>query len=173
MNEPIPLVLGGIRILPDAGPIRQRYERLAGGSAVLRMHGGRGVKMTHFRKWRTAISGSGWLDPGLEDLDYSGGVELLCIMPRGKDGTGPNFILPPAATIRPDVAPWGLVRVGANWLETGITMAGNVAQLGPAPGASRYRLCWLPRMVVFSEGLVSDYDESTGRYDWSLDAEEV
>jgi hypothetical protein len=172
MSQIVPLVLGGIAIWPAAGPIRQSYEPI-GGSSVLRMSLGAAVKLTHWSRTRTSASGSGWLDPGLDALDYSQPLELLCVKPRAMDGTGTAFTLPSADQRRSDVQPWGLARVGDRWTETALVLAGDEAQLTAVAGATAYRVCWYPRYVVFTSGLVSEFDDNTGRYDWSLSAEQV
>lgn len=168
----VPLVLGGIAIAPHAGPIKQSYEPI-GGSAVLRLSQGAGVKMTHWRRTRISASGSGWLDPGLESLDYSQPLELLCVKPRAIDGTALEYSLPPSAERRPDVQPWALARVGDAWQETAVALNGDQALLTAVSGALAYRVCWLPRFIVFTDGVASDFDESSGLYDWSLAAEQV
>ncbi len=63
-NAPTPLVLGGVSIIQHAGvgPIRQRYEPI-GGSSVLRLSGGTGIKMTNWSRTATTVSGTGYLDP--------------------------------------------------------------------------------------------------------------
>ena len=172
LNDLIPMVLGGVAIVPHAGPIRQRYEPI-GGSSEIRLSGGAGVKMTHWRRSAISSGSTGHLDPGLELLDYSQPLELLCVKNRAMNGTGTEFVLPPAAQRRGDVAPWGLALVGERWIETDLVMTGDTAQLAVVAGASSYRVCWLPRFVVFTDGVVSEFDESTGLYDWTLEAREV
>lgn len=168
------LVLGGIAIIQDkgAGPIRQRYEPI-GGSATLRLSGGTGIKMTNWSKTSTSASGTGPLDPGLEALDYSQPLELLCVAPRAMNGTTPVFSLPPAANRRPDVAPWGWAFAGGRWMDVAIDLVGDSAQLQVVADATAYRVFWLPRLVVFTAGVSHEFDEATGLYDWSLTAEEV
>lgn len=165
----VALKLGGVELEAMCGPIRQRYEPM-GGSSELRMANGDGKKQTHWRKVRIISSGSGYLDPALEQLDYSGELELWCVKPLFLNGTGLAYQLPPEAARRPDYQPWGLALVGENWRETGLSLAGDLASLVAVPGASRYRVGWLPRYSVFTDGVVSDYDYGTGRYDWSLEA---
>ena len=138
----VPLVLGGIPIVPHAGPIRQSYEPI-GGSAVRRLSQGAAVKMTHWRKTRTSASGTGWLDPGLELLDYSQPLELLCVKPRAIDGTALVYSLPPTEQRRTDVQPWALARLGERWLDVELLLEGDQATLTAVPGASAYRVCWL------------------------------
>jgi hypothetical protein len=173
-NAPTPLVLGGISIVQHAGagPIRQRYEPI-GGSTSLRLNGGTGIKMTNWGRTATTASGSGYLDPGLFALDESQPLELLCVAPRAMIGTGRLLSLQPAAQRSPDLAPWGWAYSGSCWLGVEVLMDGDNAELQAVPGATAYRLAWLPRLVVFTPGLSYEFDEATGLYDWSLSAEEV
>lgn len=171
-TEPTPLVLGGVEIVQQAGTIRQRYEPI-GGSTSLRLSGGTGIKMTNWSRTATSASGTGYLDPGLDALDYSQPLELLCVTPRAMNGTSTQFALPPADQRRPDVSPWGWARVGSGWVDTAVSIQGDAAELAPVNGATAYRIFWLPRLVVFTPGLVREFDEATGLYDWSLSAEEV
>ncbi|MDU4253925.1 hypothetical protein [Pseudomonas sp.] len=173
-NVPTPLVLGGISIIQHTGvgPMRQRYEPI-GGSTTLRLNQGTGIKMTNWARSSTTASGTGVLDPGLDGLDYSEPLELLCVQPRAMIGTGRVFALPPAAQRRPDVLPWGWAYAEGRWHDTTVVLQGDSATLGEVPGATAYRVTWLPRMVVFAQPLSKEFDESTGLYDWSLSAEEV
>ncbi|MCY1361743.1 hypothetical protein D9M69_484210 [compost metagenome] len=93
--------------------------------------------------------------------------------PRAMFGTASEFTLPAAAKRRSDVAPWAWARVGEGWVDTAVTMAGDLATVAEVAGASGYRVFWLPRLVVFTDGIVSEFDEATGVYDWSLEAREV
>lgn len=171
---PTPLVLGGVSIIQHTGvgPIRQRYEPI-GGSTTLRLNGGTGIKMTNWARTATTASGSGDLDPALDGLDYSQPLELLCVSPRAMIGTARQFALPPAAQRRPDVAPWGWAHAQGRWIDTTVALVGDSATLAEVSGATAYRVSWLPRLVVFAQPLSKEFDEATGRYDWSLSAEEI
>ncbi|MGN0925108.1 DNA-binding protein [Ectopseudomonas mendocina] len=101
-------------------------------------------------------------------------LELWCVKPRSKDSTEREFILPAGSGgPRPDYAPWGLAQVGEMWVETALQQTGQSVELAAVPGAIAYRLCWMPRFVVHTNGVVSDFDEQSGLYDWSLEAEEL
>ncbi|RMH86429.1 hypothetical protein EA796_00945 [Pseudomonas sp. AOB-7] len=167
----IPMVLGGVPITPHSGPVRMRYEPF-GGSAELRMADGTGIKQTHWRKTRILASGSGPLEPALEHLDYSGPLELWCVKPLAISGTALQYQLPAAASRRPDVAPWAWAEVAGRWQDVAVAMDGDLATLTPPPGAGRYQVFWLPRYSVLTDGLVTDWDESQQRCDWSLEARE-
>ncbi|VEE17586.1 hypothetical protein [Ectopseudomonas mendocina] len=172
IEDIVPLVLGGIEILPHSGPIRQRYEYF-GGSRELRMASGRGVKQTHWRKTSTSISATGHLDPALESLDYSRPLELLCVAPKWVGGTALVYELPAAQKRRPDQQPWAIAMVGGNWVDTGLVLDGDVATVAPIPGARAYRVGWLPRLMVLTDGPVTETDDSRELIDWSMDAREA
>lgn len=168
---PVPVVLGGVPIDPHCGPVRWREEPF-GGFEEVRMMDGTAIVQEHWRRYRITASGSGTYEPVLT-LDFSQPVELWGIKPRGLTGTGLLYQLPPATQRRPDVAPWALARIGWNWVEVAMVLAGDLATVTPAPGADVYRVCWLPRFtVVMPNGVPSELDDATGRYDWSFEAKE-
>lgn len=167
-----PLVLGGIEIHPYSGPIRQSYQAF-GGSSELRMASGRGHKQTHWRKTSTSISATGHLDPALESLDYSRPLELLCVAPKWVGGTGLVYELPDAEQRRPDVAPWAIAMVGAGYVDAALVLNGSVATLSAVAGARSYRVGWLPRLMVLTDGPVTDTDDSSELVDWSIEAREA
>ncbi|MGK4387721.1 hypothetical protein [Ectopseudomonas oleovorans] len=169
---PLALVLGGITISQHAGAIRQNYEPI-GGSTWPGCRVRTGVKLTHWRKWRTTASGTGELDPGLDLLDYSQHLELLCVKPRGIESASTSIELPPGIAWRTDEAPWALAQRGDHWVETALVIGEGNAQLAAVAGAVRYRFCYLPRLLVSTEGPVSEFDQASGRYNWSLVAEQV
>lgn len=171
-NKPTPLVLGGIEIIQHAGPIRQRYEAI-GGSTTFRLSRGTAIKQTHWRRTATSVSGNGYLDPGVFALDFSEPLELLCVQTRSMDGSGPVFTLPTADHRRQDDLPTGWARVRDTWIDTTVQLDGDTAHLGEVVGAQGYRVFWLPRLVVFTDGLVTEFDNATGLYDWSFEAQEV
>jgi len=173
MNNIIPVVLGGVSFDPHSGPVRQSYTSI-GGSSVLTMSDGAGYKQTHWKKTQITTSGRGQLDPGLEQLDYSSALELWCVKVQAVGGTGLQYELPAQSRIRPDVEPWAIARIGDHWIEVPVALddATRIATITPAPGAIVYRVCWLPRFQVLTAGVVSDYDENTGYFEWSFDARE-
>lgn len=168
----VPLVLGGVKITPHSGPIRQRYQRF-GGSSELRMASGRGLKQTHWSKMGISSSASGPLDPALDHLDYTRPLELWCVKPLAVSGPSLAYELPTAAARRPDELPWAWAMVGEQCYDTPVTMEGDIAHVTAVPGASWYRVSWYPRYMVLTDGVVSEFDESRGQYDWSLEAREA
>jgi hypothetical protein len=88
-------------------------------------------------------------------------------------GATPIFSLPPAEQRRQDVAPWAWAYADGGWLDVTLAMNGDSDELQEVAGATAYRVFWLARLVVFTPGIVHEFDEATGLYDWSLSAEEV
>ncbi|WP_374980219.1 hypothetical protein PSGK_31720 [Pseudomonas solani] len=172
MNDVTPLILGGIELTKDDGAIRQSYAPADGGSAELRMADGLLIKQTHWRKTVINTSASGYIDPPFAFLDYSRPLDLWCIEPQAASGKTNEFQLPPAAARRPDVEPWAWVWVNGNWHAAPLTLQGDLAIVEAVPGARQYRVFWLPRFVVFTAGIVSEFDELRGTYDWSFEARE-
>jgi len=52
------------------GELSESFENL-GGSTIIRMLDGTGVKQENWTKWRITLVGRGWVPPGLWDLDYT------------------------------------------------------------------------------------------------------
>lgn len=69
MSAP-PLIIAGIEIPQRARlDLSQTFEAI-GGSSSRRMANGALFKMSQWRRWRTTISGSGWVPPQLLAIDY-------------------------------------------------------------------------------------------------------
>lgn len=164
------VTLGGVPLVLHAGAPTQSYEPL-GGSAVVRLSGGAAVKMRHWRKTAIAISGTGWMNPGLDGLDYDGPLELRCTHPQSVTSTGTTIAL--TGTPRPDVAPWAHALVGDQWLRTPCSVAAGVATVTPVAGAELYQVCWMPVFTVFCEPPPTGLDAGAAAFSWSITAEEV
>ncbi|MCY1520600.1 hypothetical protein D9M68_553820 [compost metagenome] len=164
------VTLGGVPIVLHAGAPVQNYETL-GGVSLPRLHGGAAVKLTHWRRTRISISASGWMNPGLDGLDYDSALELRCTKQQAVTSTSAS--IPLTGTPRPDVAPWGQALVGDQWLPTPCVVDGGVATLTAVAGATLYQACWMPVFQVFAEPPSKSLDPGTGEHSWSLVAEEV
>ena len=168
---PAPRVtLGGIPIALHAGAPTQSYEPI-GGATTVRLHGGAAVKLRHWRKTRISLSGSGWMNPGLDGLDYDSPLELRCTHPQSVSSTGTSIVL--TGTPRPDVAPWAQALVDGQWLRTPCTVDAGVASLTAVAGAELYQLCWMPVFQVFTEPPPTGLDAGAGTFNWTISAEEV
>lgn len=172
MNDVTPLILGGIVLTKDDGPVRQSYAPVDGGSTELRMADGLLIKQTHWRRMVINTSGTGYIDPPCAYLDYSQPMELWCIQPLSAWGASNVFELPPEAARRPDVEPWAWAWVDGSWRDAPVTVQDRVATVAPVPDARQYRVFWLPRFTVYTNGPSSEFDEVRGTYDWSFEARE-
>lgn len=171
IDQVTPLILGGVPIDAACGPLRQGYSSL-GGSALLTMANGAAYKQTHWKRQQITTSGSGYQLPALELLDYGKPLDMWCIAPLTAGGPGRQYTLPPAARRRPDVEPWAEAWVRGNRVAVSVTLAGDEAEVEELDGANFYRVLWLPRFSVYTNGISSEFDESTGLHDWSFEARE-
>lgn len=166
------LILGGVEIVLDAvGTLQQSYQPI-GGSSLLRMQSGKGIKQTHWQKLSTTIQGDGWLPPGLMDLDYSQPLLLSCIAPRSVVGIGTALPLPAARRSDAGYTPQGLALVGRQWVATAVSMSGDTANLTPVSGASRYQALYYPELTVYADEPQEEMDVTGAAHRWSLTAEE-
>ncbi|MNZ22482.1 hypothetical protein D3C78_395740 [compost metagenome] len=164
------VTLGGVPIVLHAGAPVQSYEPL-GGVSTVRLHGGAAVKMRHWRRTAISISGTGWMNPGLDGLDYDSALELRCTHPQSITSASTTIAI--TGTPRPDVAPWSHALVDGQWVPTPCSIAAGVATLTPVAGAELYQLLWMPMFMVFMEKPPTGLDAGAGTYSWAITAEEA
>ena len=143
------IVIGGVSI-PDlaALELQQTYEPI-GGEMTLRTIGGSAIKQITWQKWRTTITGGGWLPFGLSSLDYSAQMAVACIVPRGVVCSGLSATLPAARRSDTGYVPWGVALMADQTTQiTAATMAGNVATLDAVAGAIGYHAMYYPPAVL-------------------------
>lgn len=162
------ITLGGVPIVLHAGAPTESLEAI-GGSLVLRMSDGAGIKQQHWERMSGSISGEGWMPPGLSGLDYSGPLELRSTQVQNMVGAGLVFEL--TSTPRTDVAPWGHALVGDQWVRTECAFAAGVATLTAVAGASLYQACWMPTFSVFCSRPAQG--QGAGAHSWSISWEEA
>lgn len=166
------LILAGVAIPLHASlQLRQVYEPI-GGSSVLRMQSGKGLKQTHWRKLRTTLQGQGWIPPGLAGIDYSQPMIMSCIAPRAV--TRGSTVIDIPADRRGDTGyePAGWAQVGDAWVSTPLVMNGDQATLTAVSGADLYMVMYYPQITVLTDGPQEDDTIDTAAYSWSLAAEE-
>lgn len=164
------IMLGGVPIVLHAGAPEESIGAI-GGSAVLRMSDGAGVKMQHWQRSAGSISGSGWMPPGLAGLDYSQPLELRSTKVLSHVGAGTAFTL--LGTPRPDVAPWAHALVGDQWVRAACTYADGVVTVNPVAGATLYQACYMPVFSVFAEPPSESQSAGTATHSWSINWEET
>lgn len=167
----LPMVmLGGVPIVPHAGSVSQSITPL-GGPEIVRLSGGVGVPMTHWERSAIALSGSGWMPPGLDGLDYTQPLELRCTKQLSIVSTSTSFVI--NGTPRPDFAPWALALVGRDWVEAEVALSGANAEVTPVTGATAYQVCWMPMFTVSAKRPQGDMDPSAATHGWQINCEEL
>lgn len=167
------LMLGGLEVpLYSRLDWSQSYGPI-GGNVVLRMASGAGVKLTHWRKWATAVSAGGNIPPGLDGLDYDNPLEMRCAKPMTMGGTGLVYTLPAARRSDTGFTPLAFARVGRQWVPAEVNTVVNTATITAVTGAELYQVRWWPQLTVLCEPPSVDHDVHGGQVRWSLDAEEV
>lgn len=164
------IMLGGVPIVLHAGAPEESIGPI-GGSTVLRMSDGAGVKMQHWQRSAGSISGSGWMPPGLAGLDYSQPLELRSTKTMSLVGEGPTFTLLGAP--RPDVAPWAQALAGGEWVTVPCSYEEGVVTIPPVPGATLYQACYMPVFSVFAEQPSETQSAGPAIHGWSLNWEEA
>lgn len=165
-----PLMLGGVPIVLHAGAVVESLEPI-GGSAVLRLSQGAGVKQTHWERMSGSISADGWMPPGLDGLDFSQALELRSTKVQSIAGAGMVFTL--TSTPRPDHEPWALALVGGDWVPAAVEVDSGVATVMAVPGATGYRVCWFPVFSVFANKPSESQSSADATHSWSLNWEEA
>lgn len=164
------IMLGGVPIVLHAGAPTLSEEPIGGESSV-RLSGGSLVSMTHWERMAGSISGSGWMPPGLDGLDYSQPLEFRSTKIKSISGAGLSYTL--YGTPRPDVAPWGMALVGEDWVITVCVVTDGAATLTAVPGATAYRVCWMPIYSVKAKRPSETQDSGTATHGWSINWEET
>lgn len=165
------IILGGVPLVLHAGAPEETIEPL-GGSAVLRMSGGAGIKQQHWTKSAGTISGSGWMPPGLDGLDYTLPLELCSTKVQNIVGAGPEFHLD--GTPRPDVEPWAQALIGGrDWVKVPCTFADGIVTVPPVPGATMYQASYLPVFSVLTDKPSGSQSSATAAHSWSITWEEA
>lgn len=164
------VMLGGIPIDLHAGAPAQQYAS-EGGSTRVRLSGGALVNMHHWRRESISVSGVGWMGAGLDGLDYTQPLELRCTAPKTVSGTGP--VLTITGTPRTDFAPWAHALVGDQWHRTQVSMSGDTATCTAVPGATLYRVSWMPVFQVICDPPPEALDASNASFSWQFTAQEI
>lgn len=167
----LPMVmLGGVPIVLHAGAVSQSITPL-GGPEVVRLSGGVGVPMTHWQRSAISLSGSGYMPPGLDGIDYTQPLELRCTKHLSIVSAGRNFVL--QGTPRPDFPPWALALVGKEWVETTLVLSGAGVEVTEVLGASFYQVCWMPVFIVSAKRPQGDMDAAANVHGWQINCEEL
>lgn len=164
------VIFGGLPIVLHAGPPAQSDAPVLG-EAVVRLGLGTATKMTHFFKAGGTISGSGWMPPGLDGLDYSQPLELR--LTSQESMTDPGLVFPLTSTPRDDVAPWAQALLDGEWERAESSFAAGVVTVEAVAGATMYMVQWMPVYMVFASKPPKSMDPSTAAFGWQIDWQEI
>lgn len=140
----------------------QDFESI-GGSSLLRMMSGAGLKQSNWAKLKVSISGNGGYPFGFSSLDYSKKITVKCGAPRAIVKTTNTLVLPPNRRTDAGYEPYTLKLVEGLWIPEA------------APGvAIAYKLLYWPQLVCFMEAPQESISfEGSPPTSWSITAEEA
>lgn len=122
-------------------------------------------------KYRTRISGGGWASVGLDGVDFTQAVVIKCIKTQSFTSLTTSVTLP--QNRRSDVTPVGYAVVDGQMVSTTInSIVTDVATLESVAGASSYGVEVWPEITVIGAIFTERVSQDTGKYSWSLSAEE-
>ncbi|AQZ96552.1 hypothetical protein ACFSB1_10695 [Halopseudomonas phragmitis] len=139
------LILGGIPVTLCSGVPAVSYDAPDGYTDAV-LSGGRPVRMRHFKKRTITITGTGWIDTGLDSLDWDAYHELWSPAPMRLSTVLPQATL--TSDARPDESVIAEALVSGRRVSTPVEMVGRVASMTPVAGASLYEVVWYPRFTV-------------------------
>lgn len=167
----VPLMLGGIEILPYAGAPVLTEGKLGGGTGMVRLSGGTAVKMERYSKRFGSISGSGLVPSGLDGLAFSGPLELRTTKVRIVQGAGLEYELP--CTPRPDLPPWAYALVDGRLRRAACSTLDGVTTVTAVDGATQYQVWFMPVYSVMATPPDETQDHVSRTHSWSLSWEEA
>jgi hypothetical protein len=166
------LEIGGLVVtVQAAGEIEQSFDDI-GGSAIIRMLDGTGIKQSHWRKLRTRITGSGQVPPGLAGLNYDDELLLKSCGARSIQAATNVITVPAARRTDAGYEPRGYAIVNGMYAFTPLALVGDVATLTAVSGAQGYGVKYWPQLTVLAEFSESN-QETRSIWSWQIEAEEV
>ncbi len=167
------LIIDGIEItFRSTTELKQTYSPVNNGT-LLRMADGTGLKQyPAWGKLKTQITASGWLPDGLSGVDFNSSVIVDCVANRSI--TSDSNIITIPGTARPDLDPWGVALVNGAWvMNVGSSYAGDTLTIDITANATKYQARWMPRLVLYCNGIETETDNTEAVYGWSLSGEEA
>lgn len=125
-------------------------------------------------KIKTVLTGSGWIPPGLEMLDYGSTMEMACISAKGVTSASNIITIPAARRADTGFEPYAIAHVDGARIDTDInSLVANVATVEDVNGASHYTVFYYPKITVFASLPKQRHDVIADRYTWTLEAREA
>ena len=116
-------------------------------------------------KLATRVSGSGWMKPGLDGLNYKPPVRMQCIEPLCQQTSG--GAITPIRTARTDFPQYAFAMTASGLVKTTLTGWTPVA----VSGATYYLVHFYPVLDGYAR-YSGALDQAGGVFNWTLDFEE-
>lgn len=178
--------IGGIKVSPQGALTFRQTYLVEESAAVLRLAGGGAIKQYSWQKLAVSTQGTGRYPPGLDALDYSQPLLMLCAEPREVTGTSNVLTLPAARRVDAGFVPIAFALVTPDggdglldprWQPAEVAVAGDVATVTPVAGAVAYQVWYWPEITVFATRPQQDWSGqpagSGHAFSWTLEAREV
>ena len=166
--------LGGVVVpITPALNFQQVLRPIEGGSGIVRMMSGRGVKQTAWSRKAVELSGDGWCPLGLGALDYAAPMTLKCGVPTVARSQSTTIALPTARRTDAGYEPFARAHLpSGEEVRTAISITSHIATLTPVAGAISYAVWYWPQLTVLASPPEETFDRATGDTSWTLTAEE-
>jgi len=155
--------------------LSQNYEEEQA-SRLTRHSDGSARKQTAWNgKIKTTITGSGWVPPCFEMLDYESTMELSCIAAKAVAGATNTITIPSARRADAGFEPFGVAVIDGESIETPIVSidGSHLATLTAVTGADYYIVYYYPKITVFADRLQQQSDIINQTTTWTLNAREA
>jgi hypothetical protein len=116
-------------------------------------------------KYATRLSGSGWMKPGLDGMNFKLPVRMGCIEPMCQQTSG--GAITPVRTARSDIAAYAFAVTATGIVKTTLT--------GWTPAAVTGALYYLVNYYPILDGYArfsGGHDQASGKFNWTLDFQE-
>lgn len=126
--------------------INQKYEPI-GGEHIFRTINGRGVGQSTWRKTRVTTSGTGWIPPGLDEVDTRVQQAVACVVPKLLSANLGTRVATVPGTFRTDAghAPYGLaIMANHQAVPVPVTRILNEVTVAAVAGAVAYKVGYYP-----------------------------
>jgi hypothetical protein len=168
-------ILGGLSLPFEAHlELGQTYENEEKSTLIRRADGSAGKVTAWAGKLKTRLTGSGWVPPGFDLLDYDNSLEMACIAARSVIGLERVITIPAARRSDAGFEPYARANVAGGLVDATITgTAGNVITIAPVAAAQFYAVFYYPKINVFASLPSLRHDAINDKYSWDFEAREV
>jgi hypothetical protein len=168
-------ILGGLSLPFEAHlELGQTYEIEEQSAIIRRADGSAGKQTAWSGKLKTRLTGSGWVPPGFDLLDYDNALEMSCIAARSVVSQDRVITIPAARRSDSGFEPYAQANVAGGLVDATIAgTAGDVITIAPVADAQFYAVFYYPKIQVFASLPTQRHDAISDTYRWELEAREI